>query len=142
MGVFINKYPEVTISLEISDTEKIIADISAGLVEIAITGAKSNDKNIIQEAIIEDQMALIVNADHKWNKQKSVSLEMITNEPFIMREEGSGTLKSLQLSFEKVGFDYSQLNVVATMGNTAAICQGIKSNVGISIMSPKLLLTI
>ncbi len=137
MGVFINKYPGVTISLEIGDTEKIISDIGAGLVEIALTGAKSNDKNITQEAIIEDQMALIVNADHKWSKKKSVSLDMIKKEPFIMREEGSGTLKSLQLSFEKVDFDYSQLNVVATMGNTAAICQGIKSSVGISIMSPK-----
>lgn len=137
IGTFINNYPEVTIALEIADTEKIISDIGQGLIEIAITGAKSNDKNITQEAVFEDEMALIVNADHKWCTKKSVTPDMIMNEPFIMREEGSGTLKSIQLSFENAGFDHTQLNTIATMGNTAAISQGIKSNVGISIMSPK-----
>lgn len=137
IGKFINKYPEVTIALEISDTEKIISNIGQGLIEIAITGAKSNDKNITQEAVFEDEMVLIVNADHKWCAKKSITPDMIMTEPFIMREEGSGTLKSIQLSFENAGFDHTQLNIIATMGNTAAISQGIKSNVGISIMSPK-----
>ncbi len=137
IGKFINKYPEVTIALEIGDTEKIISDIGQGLIEIAITGAKSNDKNITQEAVFEDEMVLIVNADHKWCAKKSVTPDMIMTEPFIMREEGSGTLKSIQLSFENAGFDHTQLNTIATMGNTAAISQGVKSNVGISIMSPK-----
>lgn len=137
IGEFINKYPDVTISLEIGDTEKIISDIDAGLVEIAITGAKSKIKHISQSAIIEDQMALIINSEHKWHKRTSVSVDMIKKEPFIMREEGSGTLKSIQLSFEKAGFDASELTIVATMGNTASIAQGIKSNVGVSIMSPK-----
>lgn len=137
IGKFINKYPEVTIALEIGDTEKIISDVGQGLIEIAITGAKSNDKNITQEAVFKDEMVLIVNADHKWCAKKSVTPDMIMTEPFIMREEGSGTLKSIQLSFENAGFDHTQLNIIATMGNTAAISQGIKSNVGISIMSPK-----
>lgn len=137
IGVFINMYPEVTLSLEISDTKKIIAGIIDGLIEVAIVGAKTNDKNIFQEAIIEDQMCLIVNGDHKWNKRKTITFDMMKDEPFISREEGSGTLKSLHLSLANAGFDYSGLNLVATMGNNAAVSQGIKSKVGVSIMSPK-----
>lgn len=137
IGEFIKQYPEVTISLEIGDTEKMISDICSGDIEIAITGARSNDKNIHQEPVVEDEMGLIVNSGHKWFGRKSVTPEMIMDEPFIMREDGSGTLKSIQLSFETAGVDHSRLNVVATMGNTAAIAQGIKSNVGVSIMSPK-----
>lgn len=137
IGTFINEYPEVTISLDIGDTEKIIADIIDGLVDIAMTGAKSTNKNIIQEPIVEDRMALIINPEHKWSRRTSVTVDMITEEAFIMREAGSGTLKSLQLCFEKAGYDASQLKIVATMGNTAAIAQAIKSSVGMSIMSPK-----
>ena len=137
IGTFINKYPEVTIALEIGDTGKIISDIIDGSVEIAVVGAETNDKHILQEKIIDDEMCLLVPKGHKWGGRQSVTYEMLKDEPFIMREDGSGTLKSLQLIFEKSGGTCSDLNVVATMGNTAAICQGIKSRVGVSIMSPK-----
>ena len=137
IGTFINKYPEVTIALEIGDTGKIISEIIDGSVEIAVVGAETNDKHILQEKIIDDEMCLLVPKGHKWGGRQSVTYDMLKDEPFIMREDGSGTLKSLQLIFEKSGGTCSDLNVVATMGNTAAICQGIKSRVGVSIMSPK-----
>lgn len=137
IGDFINKYPEVTLALEISDTGKITESILNGAMEVAIVGAKSSNKNLFQVPIIEDSMRLIIHSDHKWNHRNTISPDMLKDEPFIAREQGSGTLKSLQLRLSDSGFDPSGLKIVATMGNTAAVCQGIKSKVGVSIMSPK-----
>jgi DNA-binding transcriptional LysR family regulator len=135
IGAFTVDYPRVSISLKIGDTENIIQDVLSGFLELGIVGAETSDKSIYQEKLIEDEMKLIVTADHKWAEKKSIRPDLLYKEPFILRESGSGTLKSIKLSFkEKVG-SIDDLNVVAEMGSTEAVIQGIKSKVGVSILS-------
>jgi DNA-binding transcriptional LysR family regulator len=137
IGQFLNRYPEVTIALEISDTEKIIDAILNGQIEIGLVGAPSTEKNLIQTAVVQDQLSVIIPGGHKWADRTSITAEMLADEPFIAREPGSGTLKSLVSSLSESGFDPSGLRIVATMGNTAAVCQGVKSGIGVSILSPR-----
>jgi DNA-binding transcriptional LysR family regulator len=136
IGAFTQSYPEVTISLHIGDTDKITQDIVSGIIELGVVGAKSSDRNITQDKLIEDEMQLVVPADHKWAKTKDVKLKKIFKEPFIIREQGSGTLQSIQLGLSEKGYGIGDLNIIAEMGSTTAVIQGIKSKVGISILSP------
>lgn len=135
IGAFTADYPEVAISLIIGDTDQIIQDTRSGVLELGIVGAKTSDRNIRQEKLIEDEMKLIVTSDHKWAGKKMIRPKAMFKEPFIIRERGSGTLKSIQLSLMEKGYSSENLNVIAEMGSTEAVIQGIKSNVGISILS-------
>lgn len=135
IGAFTAKHPKVTVSLIIGDTEQIIEDTLTGTLELSMVGAKSSNNRIWQESLIDDEMQLIVPAGHKWASKKQVNLNMLLNEPFIVRERGSGTLKSINLSLTARGYSSSKLKIIAEMGSTAAIIQGIKSQVGISILS-------
>ena len=135
IGAFTTVYPEVTISLVIGDTDQIIQDVLSGSPEFGIVGAKTSNKNIYQEKLIEDEMRLIVTSDHKWANEKHVSPDWIFKEPFIVRERGSGTLKSIKLSLKEKGYSSENLNIIAELGSTEAVIQGIKSKVGISILS-------
>ena len=135
IGAFTTVYPEVTISLIIGDTDQIIHDVLSGSPEFGIVGAKTSNKNIYQEKLIEDEMRLIVTSDHKWANEKHVSPDWIFKEPFIVRERGSGTLKSIKLSLKEKGYSSENLNIIAELGSTEAVIQGIKSKVGISILS-------
>jgi DNA-binding transcriptional LysR family regulator len=133
---FLNRFPDVTVSLEISDTEKIMEAILDGQIEIGLVGAPANDKNLVQEPVIDDHLSLIIPADHPWKDRTSVTPDLLMEAPFIAREQGSGTLKSLVQCLNKSGFDVRSLRVVATMGNTAAVRQAVKSGLGVSILSP------
>ncbi|MFZ0484689.1 MAG: selenium metabolism-associated LysR family transcriptional regulator [Desulfobacterales bacterium] len=135
IGAFTTVYPEVTISLIIGDTDQIIQDVLSGSPEFGIVGAKTSNKNICQEKLIEDEMRLIVTCDHKWADKKHINPDLMFKEPFIVRERGSGTLKSIKLSLKEKGYASENLNIVAEMGSTEAVIQGIKSNVGVSILS-------
>lgn len=137
IGKFLGRFPEVTLTLEISDTSKIIEAILEGQIEVGLVGAPYSDKNLIQEPLVEDQLSLIIPAGHAWAGRKSITPEMLKNEPFIARELGSGTLKSVVKNLSESGFDPSDLRIVATMGNTAAVRQGVKSGIGVSILSPR-----
>lgn len=67
--------------------------------------------------------------------KKSISLSQLKKEPFIAREPGSGTLKSIQLRLAKKGCRIEDFNITAQMGSTEAIRQAIKNDIGVSILS-------
>ena len=135
IGAFKTDYPDVTISLIIGGTDKIISDILSGDLEISIVGARTKNKKISQQKLIEDELRLIVPKDHRWARKKSIQLGDMLQEPFIVREHGSGTLKSIDLNLAHDGKSVEDLNIVAEMGTTEAITQGIKNRVGVSILS-------
>jgi DNA-binding transcriptional LysR family regulator len=137
IGHFLKKHEKVNISVIIGDTEQIINDIIDYKLELAIVGAKTDLKQIKQEELIEDEMSLIIRNNHKWANKNHISIDMLFSEPFIIREQGSGTLKSIQHSFSKIDKNTSGLNIIAQLGSTAAVIQGIKNNVGISIISTR-----
>jgi DNA-binding transcriptional LysR family regulator len=125
----------MTISLIIADTAGVVAGILEGALEFGVVGAESRDRNILQEKLTDDQMRLIVPAGHPWAAKKKIPLAALLAEPFIARERGSGTLKSIQDSLARIGRSAGELTVVAEMGSTEAIRQAIKNHVGVSILS-------
>jgi DNA-binding transcriptional LysR family regulator len=136
MGGFKKKFPDVVISLRIGDTQTTLEKILAGDIELAIVGAKSYKDNILQKKLLKDEMMLIVAKDEPWTATKQISLEMLTRLPFIVREAGSGTLKAIELNLANVHRSLSDLTIVAEMSSTAAVIEGIKNKVGVSILSP------
>jgi DNA-binding transcriptional LysR family regulator len=135
LGIFKEDYPEVVVTLVQGDTERIIRDTLDGNVELGIVGAKTQEIQLIQEKIVDDELFLIVPYRHKWASRRYVAIDELVKEPFIMRELGSGTRKSIEQILDKAGHSVDVLNVVAEMGSTEAIRQGIKAGVGVSILS-------
>ena len=132
---FKRHYPDVIISLVIGDTADIIKHILDGSLEMGIVGARAASPKIDQRVILSDEMGLIVPARHRWATKNRVSWKQLVKEPFILRERGSGTLTSLHQSLRNQGYAVEDLKVIAELGSTQAICQGIKKGVGVSILS-------
>ena len=135
IGEFTRTHSGACVSLIIGDTEKIIADTVSGELEMSVVGAKTTDRNVVQEKVRDDEMRLIVSGDHPWAAKRKIPLEMLIQEPFVAREPGSGTLKSIRQSLVQAGADPDSLNVVAEMGSTQAVVQSVKAGLGISILS-------
>ena len=135
IGRYTADYPEVKVSLVIGDTKRVTDDILSGALEFGIVGARTRNKKLIQEEIAADKLRLVVPADHKWAGRKRVSLKSLLNEPIIIRERGSGTLQALLDSLSAEGYGSGALNIVAEMGSTTAVIQGIKNKVGLSVLS-------
>jgi DNA-binding transcriptional LysR family regulator len=135
IGKFKLRHPQIRPALIIADTQRIIAGIGDGTIEVGVVGAETRDKKILQERLIEDQMRLIVPARHPWSGSKTVRLEQLLREPFIAREQGSGTLAAIQERLRQKGCNVEELNIVAEMGSTEAVRQGIRDGIGVSILS-------
>ena len=135
IGSFTDRYPDVRISLSIADTRQVIDAILSGELELGVVGAISSDAGILQRRLVEDRMCLVVPTGHRWASRKRITAAQLFSEPFIIREAGSGTLKSIQASFDDAGLPFGDLKVVARIGSTEAIRQGVKNGMGVSILS-------
>lgn len=135
IGPFSAAYPEIAISLMTGDTGQIVNAVAQGELEVGIVGAKTDLPHILQEKLLDDEMQLIIPADHKWAERKSIDCQELAGEPFIAREEGSGTWTSLSQSMTEAGIPTDRLKIAVTMGSTTAVIQGIINHAGISILS-------
>ena len=135
---FRKKNPDISISLTVSDSSAIERLVLEGAIELGVVGAISFHKNLINHKLWEDELLLAVPVGHKWAKKKEVAIEDLATEPFILRESGSGTLKIIADYFRKHGSNVEDsLYVVARLGTSTAVKEGIKAGLGVSILSSK-----
>ena len=136
IGRFSKKYPHLAVKLTIADSSEIEKQVLAGQLEIGVIGSKSSHVNLLCQKLWEDELVLAVPAGHPWARRKSVSVRELPEAPFILREEGSGTLKILETHLRESGADGSRgLQVAARFGSSTAVKEGIKSGLGLSILS-------
>lgn len=135
MGPFRQQYPDIAVQLIIADSAHIAAQIGDGTIEIGVIGAKLALRDVAQQRLLDDEMALIVPGDHPLARQRRITPAQLQTEPYLSRESGSGTLHSIARSLAKKGLSFNDLKIASVMGSTTAICQGIKHGAGVSILS-------
>jgi len=138
LGEFHEKFPDISVTITISDTSGIEKRVIDGELELGVVGSRSSNKILWAREMWEDELVLAVPREHPWASREEVHLEEIAHEPFILRERGSGTLKITQEYLDKMipgGTD--SLHIVARFGSSTAVKEGIKAGVGISILSSR-----
>ncbi len=139
---FHEKYPLMSVTLTIADTSEIEKNVLEGFLELGIVGARSANGSIIQNELWEDELVLAVPAKHRWAKKGKVSLKELSEEPFILRDVGSGTLKIMDDYLRASGLKgIDSLEIVARFGTSTAVKEGIKTGLGVSILSSRALNT-
>ena len=137
LGHFKTLYPEIRITLRIGDTEEIVTELLGGTIEFGIIGAKIIHTRLKYSHFVEDELIVVVPKGHRWWQKKSIDVQELADEPFIMREEGSGTRISMEKRLRKLGISSDDLKIIAEVGSTTAVKQAIKSNLGISLVSER-----
>jgi len=127
--------PQVQLNLRIADTAGVAAALLDGELELGVIGARWKDQRLESDQAFADELVLAVAADHPWAGRRSVRLEQLEDQPFILREQGSGSRMVMNQSLREQGFDPERLRVVAEMGSSEAVRQGVKLRLGISILS-------
>ncbi len=135
IGPFSRQFPGVNVTVLAGDTVQIIKKIENGEAEIGIVGAVTKNSKIAHEKLIDDEMKLVVPYSHKWADRDEIDSHMLFDDPFLLREEGSGTWRSILKSMEDAKLNPLNFRIAARMGSTASIIQGILSKAGISILS-------
>lgn len=132
---FRNYHPGIQMHLRIADTTAVVEELLHDRLELGLIGARLKEQRFDCDEAFADELVLTLHPDHAWAGRESVRPDELESEPFILREQGSGTRLVMSQALRECGFDPTRLRVVAEMGSSEAVRQGIKSRLGISILS-------
>lgn len=132
---FKKRFPAVKILIEIGDSREIINKLLDQEIDLGFVGTTFSNPQLSFKEFLPDELVLITHPKHPLARKKSVSLEEAIKFPFLIRETGSGTLKTFQQELKKYGFSLKDLNVVIELGSTQAILTAVEAGLGVSIVS-------
>ncbi len=129
----INK--QVRFHLLIGNTKRIVDHLNNGIISFGLVEGDVSGYKLKAEGVLKDELVVIVSPDHPFAHRKSVSVKDLLNEPFILREEGSGTRQVIEKYLSRHGISISDLNISSILGGTEAIKEAVEDGAGISIVS-------
>lgn len=132
---FKRKSPKIKIHLLVGNTKRIVEFLNAGNIDLGIVEGEATKYKIKTEKLLSDELALIVSTNHPWAKKKEVSIVDILKEPFIFREEGSGTRQVIEKYLSKRGISPQKMKIGTILGSTEAIKEAVENGTGLSIVS-------
>ena len=135
LGDFKSKYPEVSIRLQVANTDGIVSMVENNIIDLGVVEAPVSNKNLVVENCRMDKMVLIVPPGHELANNKSVPIEELTRHPYICREEGSGTREVMLEAVTSAGCNPQDLNIVMELGSPEAVKGAVEAGMGISILS-------
>jgi len=135
IGAFKKKHPSAVIQLFIDDTAKISESVVNGDLHIGVVGARVDDLRLEAHPFLKDELVIAVPARHRWARRKTVTAEELAEEPFIMRENGSGTRRIMEERIGRAGMSVADLHAVAVVGSSDAVRQAVKAGLGVSVLS-------
>lgn len=130
---FRNLYPEVSFEIVIADTRKITDMLINHEFLMGVVGASMEPKTLNYSPFDDDEL-VFAGAPGFFENINPDSLK-IHDMPFLLREEGSGTRKTMEVFLKGMGIKLKKMNVVAVLGSTDSIKQAMKAGLGTSILS-------
>lgn len=134
LGAFVSRFPEVRVTIDVHDTADVVAAVDSGDAHLGIAGATVRSSRLTFEEIAGDEIVLIAPANSPLARSAHV-LGELAEEPWIMREEGSGTRRIAETVLSKSGVDPNGLPIVTELGASEAIVNAVEGGLGISIVS-------
>jgi molybdate transport repressor ModE-like protein len=131
------KYPQLKVEMTISDTADVATKVLADEVDVGVIGSTVKRPGLRLERLASDEIVLVVPPGHPFADRERVSVEELREQPLILREEGSGTRRSVEALLADAGFSLPKQNVTMILGSTQAILQGVEQGLGLGFVSAR-----
>jgi DNA-binding transcriptional LysR family regulator len=136
LGPFLKEYPEVGVSLRVYDTTEVVDRVASGEVQVGMTGAEVAGARVLYEELGSDRLEFLCSPDNPIAASTvGIPLADLVDEPFIVRESGSGTRMVVEEAMRRAGVDPVELRVVLELGTNEAVLSAIEGGIGIGVTS-------
>ncbi|HUX74024.1 MAG TPA: LysR family transcriptional regulator [Steroidobacteraceae bacterium] len=129
---FHRRFPEVELALQVANTARIRRALLEGRIELGLTEGPLESAELDSTVFYEDALVVIAPLGHPLLAKRAVSVHDIGREPFVMREEGSGTRAVVERAMRRHGIEIAPL---MSLASPEAIKNAVAAGLGIAIVS-------
>lgn len=130
---FKKQYRDISFQVLIGDSGKITDMVLNREIMLGVVGAKMERRKLDYVTFVEDELVLV--APPKLHVKDTITLKELLDIPFILREDGSGTRKTIEKYLDEKGLNTNDLNVTAVFGSAASVKESLRAGLGASIIS-------
>lgn len=138
IGLFRQKYPQVSVQLQVHSTRRISWGVANGQINIAVIGGEVpiELKNSLQVTdYAEDELALILPKFHPFSKLPSIQKEDLYRLKFISLDKQSTIRKVIDKVLYQNGIDSTRFKIEMELNSVEAIKNAVQSGLGASFVS-------
>ncbi len=132
LGIFCGRHPGIDVSLKVTNRERLLQRMVANVDDLYIMGQAPEGADATFVPFMPNPIVVLAASGHALAGERNIAMERLVEEPFIMREQGSGTRLAVEALFARHGL---KPKVRMELGSNEAIKQAVLGGLGISALS-------
>ncbi|MHB0876053.1 MAG: LysR family transcriptional regulator [Anaerolineae bacterium] len=125
-------HPEARLVVQVQSTPRVVEALLARESDAGLVEAETAERDLIAEPFLDDELILVVPADHPWAKRGSIASGELADADLVTREPGSGTRAMLEGALGALGL---RPRAAAELGTVEAIKSAVAAGLGVSFVS-------
>ena len=137
IGLFRQKYPDVSVQLQVHSTRRTGWSVANGQIDLAIIGGQLPPEleNLLQiTPYATDELALVLPAKHRLAKEKELAKEDLYTLNFVTLDSQSTTRKVVDKLLKNSGLDIQRLKIEMELNSLEAIKNAVQSGLGAAFL--------
>jgi DNA-binding transcriptional LysR family regulator len=138
IGLFRQKYPYVSVKLQVHSTRRISWCVANGQINLALIGGEipTELKNTLQvTSYAEDELALILPTSHPFSKLNMIQKEDLYRLRFITLDCNSTIRRVIDKSLNENGIDSGRFKIEMELNSIESIKNAVQSGLGAAFVS-------
>ena len=131
LGAFLQRYPQVEPFLSVTNRAQVIERLRTGADDLIIMGRAPQELDVVAHPFLDNELVVIAPHDHPLKGQRSIALQLLAAERFLVRERGSGTRLAVDSLFAEHGL---AVRPTMELGSAEAMKQAVLAGLGISVL--------
>jgi DNA-binding transcriptional LysR family regulator len=132
LGRFCAAHPEVDLSLEVHNRDGVLQRLRENLDDLYIMSMPPPGMDLVDRVFLPNPLQLVAPAGHPLAHGRALTLAALRDQPFILRERGSGTRMAVDAHFRRARF-VPRLRM--ELGSNEAIREAVAGGLGLSVLS-------
>lgn len=132
LATFYRRYPDVTVSLDVTNRETLLRQLYDNTVDLVIMGQPPADTDLEAGTFMDNPLVVVAPPQHPLAKEKHIPLIRLQEEVFLVREPGSGTRIAMERFFNERGI---RITTGMEVGSNEAIKQSVQAGLGLGLLS-------
>ncbi len=135
LGTWHQEYAKVDVDLRVGNQGFVCQLLGNNEIDIAVVSNVPQIPELEVEEFLPNRLVIIAPPEHPLaQRQGKLPADVLSREPFLVREDGSSTRTAMETFCEASGVE---LHIAMQLGSIGAIKQGVASGLGLGVVSER-----